>query len=89
MTSTFGHILKNCPEKWVNNRSIMYTTEISPDVLTICKLLTIVLFLRLHISKMVPLGVYRLIHALREGVGWGRGWETSMFGSLSMCSSAW
>ena len=82
----FGHILKNCPEKWVSSRSITYTTEISPDVLT---LLTIALFLRLHISKMVLLGVYRLTHAPREGVGWGRGWETSMFGSLSMCSSAW
>ena len=57
------HILKNCPEKWVNSRSIMLATEISPDVLS----LTIALFLRLNIWKMVPLGVYRWTHA------WGGG----------------
>ena len=58
----FVHILKNCPEKWVNSRS-MLATEISPDVLS----LTIALFLRLNIWKMVPLGVYRWTHTLGEG----------------------
>ena len=71
------HILKNCPEKWVNSRSIMLETEISPDVLS----LTIALFLRLNIWKMVPLGVYRWTHTLGGGGG-----GTSMFGSLGMCA---
>ena len=70
------HILKNCPEKWVNSRSIMLATEISPDVLS----LTIALFLCLNIWKMVPLGVYRWTHTLGGGGG------TSMFGSLGMCA---
>ena len=51
----FVHILKNCPEKGVNSRSIMLATEISHDVLS----LTIASFRRLNIWKMVSLGVYR------------------------------
>ena len=66
------HILKNCPEKWVNSRSIMLATEIS---------LTIALFLCLNIWKMVPLGVYRWTHTLGGGGG-----ASFMFGSLGMCA---
>ena len=59
----FVHILKNCPEKGVNSRSIMLATEISHDVLS----LTIASFRRLNIWKMVSLGVYRWTHTLTGG----------------------
>ena len=48
----FVHILKNCPEKGVNSRSIMLATEISHDVLS----LTIASFRRLNMTENGFLG---------------------------------
>ena len=68
----FVHFLKNCPEKWVNNVDLSHMQL--KLVLMSWRYVVInncIVSLPPYI-EMVPLGVYRLTHALGKGV-WGRG----------------